>query len=227
MSEHFAFEVDGEAVASVIYPARGVSRTTLLLGPGTDGSQRNPFVIAQAQALADRGVLVVTYDFPNARRRKNNPRASERVEACCRAALVAARACRPRNRLFVGGKSVGARVAGHVLANGAWEANGTLGLVALGYPLHDVGKHDVHEGHLARLKVPVLFVQGTRDPFGTPDDLRVLGDALPAPVRVLAVDGGDHDLLVPRSRIGQSEINALVADEIVRWMELAGSLTLH
>jgi len=229
MTQHFPFTANGQPLTATVYRAHEPLAITLLLGPGMDGSQRNPFVVAQASELAARGVLVVTHDFPFAVRGASAPDAMTVLTGCARAAIVAAGQCRPTNRLFVGGKSLSARVLSLVLADGAEESAGVLGLVALGYPLHPVGRPDERkESHLLRLPVPAFFVQGTRDVLGTSDQLRDFAAPLPPGTEVYPVDGGDHELVVPtRGSMTQSESNETMQDAVVRWMQLVAAPTVR
>jgi predicted alpha/beta-hydrolase family hydrolase len=123
MVERFRFDVDGEKLTALVYAASKPIGSTLLLGHGASGGQRGPFMVDYATALAKRGVLVMTYDFPFMEHRREKPDPNEALQACCRAAIAAAWQCRPKNRLFVGGKSLGARIApdrqAGILANAA------------------------------------------------------------------------------------------------------------
>ena len=225
MTQHFNFTANGQALTATVYRAHEPLGITLLLGPGMDGSQRNSFVVAQASELAQRGALVVTYDYPFAVRGGGTPDPMTALIACARAAIVAAGQCRPTNRLFVGGKSLSARVLSLLLADGAEEAAGVLGLVAMGYPLHPVGRPDERkESHLLRLPLPAFFVQGTRDVLGTADELASFTTPRPPGTEVYAVDGGDHELVVPaRGSMTQSEAIESMQDAVVRWMQLVSA----
>jgi len=223
MSERFRFDVDGEKLTAIVYPAHKPLGSTLLLGHGASAGQRDRFMVDYATGLAERGVLVVTYDFPFMEHERRRPDSSDVLAACCRAAIVAARQCRPKNRIFIGGKSLGGRIAAQVAAAGGDEVYDLAGLVLLGYPLHPVGKRAGSAArHLDGLRVPVLFVQGTRDPFGTPDDLHDLLGALPKGSEVHAVSGGDHSFSVPkRGTQTQGEVRAEILDDVARWIAAA------
>jgi predicted alpha/beta-hydrolase family hydrolase len=220
MPERFHFDVDGEKLTAIVYPAVKPLGSTLLLGHGASAGQRDRFMVDYATGLAERGVLVVTYDFPFMEHGRRNPDSSDVLAACCRAATVAARQCRPKNRLFIGGKSLGGRIASEVAAAGGDEVDDLSGIVLLGYPLHPVGKRTaLRWRHLLDLRVPALFVQGTRDVFGTPDDLRGLLSALPPNSEVHAVSGGDHSFTVSkRGPLTQSQVHAEIMDDVARWI---------
>jgi predicted alpha/beta-hydrolase family hydrolase len=121
------------------------------------------------------------------------------------------------DRLFLGGKSMGGRIATQVAAAG--DAGDIRGLVLLGYPLHPPAKpSQLRVAHLPRVRVPMLFVQGSRDAFGTPEELAPHVVGLSAGSRVFVVEGGDHSLARPRSA-GESVDAVLdrVADEVARF----------
>lgn len=220
MTQRFRFDADGEELTAQVYPASKPLGFSLLLGHGTRAGQHDSFIVDYATGLAERGALVVTYDFPfteHGRRTMDRP---DVLEECCRAAIVAARQCRPKNRLFIGGKSLGGRVACGVAAAGGDEVSDISGLVLLGFPLHEIGAPQAPRwGRLREVRAPALLVQGTRDVFGTAEELRPALADLPKGSRVHAVEGGDHSFAVP-ARLSQTQasVHADIQDEIVRWM---------
>jgi predicted alpha/beta-hydrolase family hydrolase len=118
----------------------------------------------------------------------------------------------------IGGKSMGGRIASQIAAAGE---DGVAGLVFLGYPLHPPGRPDkLRSEHLGRIRAPMLFVQGSRDAFGTPDELRAALAGAKAAAELLVVDGGDHSFKVPkRGALSQDQVYDGVLDEIVRWLQ--------
>ena len=172
--------------------------TTVLLAHGAGAPMDSAAMSAVAAALAAAGLRVARFEFAYmaARRtgaRKPPPRA-ERLIPEYRAAIAALGATGP---LLIGGKSMGGRVASLV----ADELNATgavTGLVCLGYPFHPTGRPDqLRTAHLATLATPTLICQGTRDPFGTAEE--VAGYILSPTIEVLWLADGDHDLK-PRKR---------------------------
>jgi predicted alpha/beta-hydrolase family hydrolase len=123
------------------------------------------------------------------------------------------------NRLAIGGKSMGGRIASQVAA-ATENASEIAALVFLGYPLHPPGKSEqLRDAHLKDIHVPMLFVQGSRDAFGTPDELRAAIKRLHLPATVLVIEGGDHSLKVPKSLgVPQQQIYESTMDEIARWL---------
>src|SRR5205823_3283639 len=138
--------------------------------------QTHPWMLSMAHALCERGVDVVTFNFLYAEARRRAPDRPDVLEATWRAALAAVgarTAGAPRQRLFAGGKSMGGRIATQVAAAGG--APDAAGLVLLGYPLHPPGQpKKLRSAHLPSVPVPMLFVQGSRDTFGTPAELSPL-----------------------------------------------------
>jgi predicted alpha/beta-hydrolase family hydrolase len=192
--------VGDERVTALVYtpPAAG---PTLILAHGAGADQRHPFLVAWAEGLARRGVEVVTFNFRYTEAGRKAPDRAPELEACWRAVLEAVRGW-GRTRIAVGGKSMGGRIASQVVAQGADAA----ALVFLGYPLHPPGKPaQLRVAHWPKIRHPMLFVQGTRDPFGSPDELAAHFAGLQPPPEVLVVDGGDHSFAVPKKLGGPAD----------------------
>lgn len=172
------------------------SVATLVLAHGAGAGQKSAWMVKAAHALAARGITVATFDFPYMAAGKKVPDRAPVLEAAWRVALdaVLARAeGRASGRVFIGGKSMGGRIATHIAAQGV---DGVSGVVLLGYPLHPPGQPDKRrDAHLPQIKEPVLFVQGSADTFGTADEIRRL---LPTMQKATlhVVEGGDHSFRV-------------------------------
>jgi uncharacterized protein len=179
-------------------------------------------MIRYAQGLADRGIDVVTFNFPYMEAGKRAPDKAPVLEDAFRRVIVAAAAHRHvhADRLVIGGKSMGGRMATHLAANmEAWPANAPPlnGVVVFGYPLNPPGATRPErakrvEGskaspdrvsHLRKIKVPTLIVQGTRDSFGGPDAIEAALAGGPHVITVYGVDGGDHSLAVRKKGAGE------------------------
>jgi uncharacterized protein len=198
----------------------------LVLAHGAGAGQRHPFMVKVAQAIADRAIDVVTFDFPYMEEKRKMPDKAPVLEAAFRKAIAAARALvTPEHEVFIGGKSMGGRIATHLAADradvrpsdagGNREAGPLRGVIALGYPLHPPGKPDqMRTAHLPSIDVPMLIVQGERDAFGTPDELRPVLAALRARVVLHVIDGGDHSLAVRRATD-----YAAIADVVAGWTQ--------
>lgn len=201
------------------YPAEQPSNVLLVLAHGAGAGERHPFMITIARGLAERGIDVVTFDFPYMREKRRVPDKAPVLEAAFRQAIVEARAAvGGGHRLFVGGKSMGGRMATHLAAQGLDELEG---VIALGYPLHPPGKPDqLRVAHLPAIRVPVLIVQGERDAFGAPGELRPVIEGMAARVVLHAVAHGDHSLAVPKTAgLAQKDVYASVLDTIASWVQ--------
>ncbi len=211
----------GAVVTALAYEPeefRGAPAASLILAHGAGAGQRSPFMVGFARALAARGLGIVTFNFLYTEQRRRTPDRLPALQECFRAVIAAVntRAAAPAT-LFIGGKSMGGRVATHVAA--ADPSLALAGLVLLGYPLHPPGRPaERRDAHLRDVRRPTLFVQGRRDTFGTPDEL---GPALramsPAPT-LHVVDGGDHSFKVSRGGTSsQEEVYQDVQNAIVAW----------
>lgn len=193
-------------------------RASLILAHGAGAGQAHPFMVRTATALASRGIETFTFNFPYTDRGRHAPDPAAVLEACYLDAVAAARALTGDRRLFIGGKSMGGRIATQIAARP--ELTGVHGIVVLGYPLHPPGRPDVlRVKHLPAIRVPMLIVQGTRDAFGSPEELRPYLDAHGPRAVIHPVEQGDHSFVVPK-RAGrlQPEVNKEIEDAIVEWV---------
>ena len=203
-----------------MYPSQGApGHATFVLAHGAGAGQQSAFITDFAHALSDRGVDVLTFNFLYTEQRRRVPDRTDTLDACYRAAVVAARGHFGRPAVFIGGKSMGGRIATHLAAGDDADKLGIRGVVALGYPLHPPGKPEqLRAVHLARIRVPMLIIQGERDPFGAPAELQPVLDAMSAGVTLHVVENGDHSLAPSRQkdRVGSTyiELQQLVADWI-------------
>jgi predicted alpha/beta-hydrolase family hydrolase len=221
MPEQIAVEIaPDQKVTAVVYPAAKREQTdiTLILGHGAGAGQSSSFMVSFATALAGRGIETVTFDFLYMEQGRRLPDSKDKLEACYLAVIATvARRKRGRGALAIGGKSMGGRIASQVAAG---DAPDVAGLVLLGYPLHPPGKHDqLRAKHLSQIKAPILFVQGSRDAFGTPQELRPILAKLAAPSELYEVAGGDHSFKVlKRAGVTQEDIHKAVLERIDRWL---------
>jgi predicted alpha/beta-hydrolase family hydrolase len=197
------------------YPAEDGAQAVLVLAHGAGAGQKHPFMVATATGLAARRVSVVTFDFPYMRERRHVPDKAPILEAAFRDVIDAAREWSGETKVFIGGKSMGGRMATHL---GAQGLDAVLGIVALGYPLHPPGRPDKpRTEHLPSIRVPVLIVQGERDTFGTPDELNpVIATMKTSTVTMHVVASGDHSLTVRGKK--KDEAFADVLDVVARWI---------
>ena len=203
----------------VVDKPRRAAGLLFVLAHGAGGHLEDPLLVDVAATLKKRGFGVARFNFEYKDLGKKVPDKAPKLEATYREVLARVKRAAPRARLVIGGKSMGGRMATHLAAQGEV----VLGLVLLGYPLHPPSKPEkLRAAHLGDIRVPSLFVQGTRDPLC---DLKLLRKAL-KPMRSNAtlhvVDGGDHSLVVPKS---SGRTRAEVIEEIGGAIEaLAGEL---
>jgi predicted alpha/beta-hydrolase family hydrolase len=189
----------------------------LVLAHGAGAGMRHPFMQAIAEALAGRGVATLRYQFPymDAGGRRPDPPAV--AEAAVAVAVGQARALAPDLPLFAGGTSFGGRMTSGAQAQAPLD--GVRGLVFLGFPLHPAGRPGTaRAAHLDRVSVPMLFLQGTRDPLAGLDLLRSVCDHLGARATLHVVEGADHSFAVlKRSGRTNAEVLAELASTIAEW----------
>jgi predicted alpha/beta-hydrolase family hydrolase len=189
------------AAAELLWERPRQPRATLVLAHGAGAPMDSPFMAAMAQRLARRDIAVVRFEFAYMARRRGQgikapPDGAPTLLAHFEAVLdaVAAQAAGP---VWVGGKSLGGRIASMLAAERA-----LAGCVVFGYPFHPPARPErTRLAHLPALRAPLLICQGERDPFGRPGE--VAGYALPARVTLAWISDGDHDLK-PRKRSGIS-----------------------
>jgi uncharacterized protein len=165
----------------------------MVVAHGAGAGQASPFMVRTAAGLGELGVSTATFDFPYMASGRHVPDRADVLERSWREAIAQARAVFGTLPLFIGGKSMGGRISSHVVSQGM---DGVAGLVFLGYPLHPPGKPDQRrDAHLPAIREPMLFVQGSKDAFGTADEIAAL---LPRLQRATLhrIEGGDHSFKV-------------------------------
>ena len=177
-------------------------------------------MVALAEALAGQGIEVVTFDFLYRALGRRRPDPPAILEQTWRDALASAneRLGPARGSLFVGGRSMGGRIASQSAARGGLNP-APAGLVFFGYPLHPPGKAaQRRDKHLPDITVPMLFLHGTRDPFGSPDEMQALVASLPS-ATLEVIDGGDHSLMAARQKPAASPSLEKAIDIAAAWIK--------
>lgn len=220
---------ENESVTALLYAAAKQVRAglTAVLGHGAGASQDSGFMRMFAGGLASRGLDVMTFNFVYMEQGRSVPDQKHKLESCFRAVIATAVKHRKlkNNRLLIGGKSMGGRIASQVAAEASPEkaplAEQINGLVFLGYPLHPPGNPaKLRVDHLEHIRKPMLFVQGTRDALGTPDEIEPFVKGLRPAAKIHAIEGGDHSFKAPKKfGMPQEQIYETAMDEIVRWAE--------
>jgi hypothetical protein len=196
----------------------------LILAHGAGAGHHSPFIVSFAQALRDLGLDVVTFNFLYIEEKRRLPDRGPVLEETYRLVIddVRAQLESARRALFIGGKSMGGRIATQVAAADA--SLPVAGLVLLGYPLHPPGQPSkLRDAHLPAVRRPMLFIQGGRDTFGTPDELTpILARLSPAPV-LHAIEGGDHSFKLSRKDpVRQDAVYAGIQQTIADWIRAGG-----
>lgn len=188
----------------------------VVLGHGAGADLRSEFMEFFATAISERGLAVVRFNFPYTEMSGRRPPDKMDVLVETFREVVSASAKRtgsPPGPLFVGGKSLGGRVASVLCAQ---RYVTPTGLVFLGYPLHAPDKPtELRSDHLAQIRRPMLFVQGSRDPFGTPEELRPERTRLKLAGSMHVVEGGDHSFALPKSQAGRQRAAMIGAADAV------------
>jgi uncharacterized protein len=213
MTEDFALETARGPAAGVIERPEGAD-AVVVLGHGAGSGMRSPFMAGIARGLVEAGLAVARFDFPYMHAGKKAPDPAPALVETWRLArdAVAARTGLP---LAAGGKSLGGRIASMAAAEGMpAEA-----LVFLGYPLHPPGRPDkLRREHLAQVRAPMLFLQGSRDPFARPDLLAETVTSLGERATLAVVEGGDHSFRVPGGPREGAAIGVGLAPAVARFV---------
>jgi predicted alpha/beta-hydrolase family hydrolase len=207
-------------------PARSVSgllrappdaTAGFVLAHGAGAGMTHPFMTAVADGLADRRIATLRYQFPYMEAGSKRPDRPALAHATVRAAVGAAHRLLPSLPLFAGGKSFGARMTSQAQAEAPLPE--VRGLIFLGFPLHPAKQpSDARAAHLAEMRIPLLFLQGTRDALAEPGLLGPLTDRLQASLHLF--EQADHSFHVP-VRSGRTDAQILVAlcDTITAWID--------
>jgi predicted alpha/beta-hydrolase family hydrolase len=213
----------GAHTTALVYPAEQPRiGAALILGHGAGAGQDSSFMTEFARALAALGADIITFNFLYIEQRRRLPDRAPMLAACYRTVIETARdhVESARHALFIGGKSMGGRIATEVAAA---DADLPLaGLVLLGYPLHPPGRPErLRDAHLPAVSRPMLFVQGSRDGFGTPGELAPILGRISPPPTMHEVVGGDHSFkLTGRDPAKQAAMHQDIQRAIARWMSL-------
>jgi len=207
--DELAIETPRGPTSGVIDRPDGAT-AVVVLGHGAGSGMGSPFMSGIARGLVGLGLAVARFDFPYMHAGRKAPDPAPALVETWRLArdTVAERTGLP---LVAGGKSLGGRIASMAVAEGMPASR----LVFLGYPLHPPGKPErIRDEHLYRIDVPMIFVEGTRDPFATPELLAGVIAKLGDRATLISIEGGDHSFNVKGAKRDAREIAAALAPEI-------------
>jgi len=208
-------ETSGEVSALLVRPPD--ARRLYVLAHGAGAGMRHPFLESIAQALAERSIATLRYQFPYMERRAGRPDPPAIAAATVRAAVAEAARVAPGLPLVAGGKSFGGRMTSTAQAEAPLP--GVRGLLFLGFPLHPPGRPDDKRAeHLAQVRVPMLFLQGDRDEFADLTLLRPVVQRLGERATLHLVEGGDHSFhVLKRSGRTDADVMTELVATVDRW----------
>ena len=195
------------------------ARACYVLAHGAGAGMEHPFMRAAARELGALGVATLRYQFPYMERRARRPDPPALCHSTVRAAVAEAARRAPQLPLFAGGRSFGGRMTSEAQARDPLP--GVRGLAFLGFPLHPAGRPgDARAQHLANVRVPLLFLQGTRDALAERALLEALVARLGAGARLSWVEDADHSFHVPaRSGRTDAQVRSALLQALAAWME--------
>jgi uncharacterized protein len=182
---------------------------TIVVAHGAGAGMDHPFIAGFARACADEGLATLRFNFPYIERGRRSPDPEAVLRDAWRAVFEVASTRAKSEPVWASGKSLGGRIASMCAADGEIRP---AGVVFLGYPLHPPGKPErARDEHLSRIEVPMLFLQGTSDPFASPDLLRRLVAKLGDLATLVPFEGAGHSFEVRGRKRDPREIGASLA----------------
>jgi len=204
---------------SALLNAPSEARACYVLAHGAGAGMNHPFMGAVGSGLAERGIATFRYQFPYMEQGGKRPDPPKLAQATVRAAVAEAARLLPNLPLIAGGKSFGGRMTSQAQATAA--LTGVHGLAFLGFPLHPAGQpSDERAAHLFDVKIPMLFLQGTRDALADILLLKPLCAKLGKRATLTLVDDADHSFHVP-ARSGRSDADVMreILDALAAWID--------
>ena len=219
MSEPLRIAIDGSQAVSGLFDSPASPLACYVFGHGAGAGMAHPFMARVALGLSERGIATLRYQFPYMERGSRRPDVPKVAHAAVRAAVAEAARRAPKLPLIAGGKSFGGRMTSQ--AQSASPLPGVVGLLFFGFPLHPAGKPSIDRAqHLAGVKVPMLFVQGTRDELADAGLIEPTVEALRSTATLHWVPEGNHSLHVP-AKSGRTDEQVLntALDAARDWIE--------
>ena len=216
-STNWTIPVGNETTSAIYDPApNGDKSTVFVCAHGAGGNMADKSILTVTRALGARGLSTVRFNFLYKEKHSSRPDPMPKLKETTAAVVAQVRAeLRPKT-LIIGGRSMGGRAASMLAADG-FDCSG---LLLLAYPLHPPGKPDqLRDAHLPSIRIPVLCVNGTRDPFCTPELMKGVLERVTAPWQMLWVETADHSFHVLKSS-GKTDAQVVgeVADAAEKWV---------
>jgi uncharacterized protein len=207
----------GSVSALLIRPAR--ARACFVFAHGAGAGMAHPFMATAAAGLGERGIATLRYQFPYMEKGSKRPDPPAAAQAAVRAAVTEAARCCSGLPLIAGGKSFGGRMTSQ--AQAVSPLDGVRGLAFFGFPLHPAGKPSSERAkHLGDIKIPMLFLQGSRDSLAESSLLEPVVKGLKPRVTLHIVGNADHSFHVPaRSGRKDSEVMDEILDAFAAWAD--------
>ena len=216
--EKTSLEWDGRKISIVTgFPSTFSNGTCVVIAHGAGGPMYSPFITYFHAELAKRGFLTVKFNFPYMEARRRIPDRKEVLEDSFRRVIEQIRTGSHKpSKVFLGGKSMGGRIASQAVAAGL-ESDG---LFFLGYPLHPPGMpQKLRDSHLYLIKVPMLFVSGTKDQFAGKGLLEEVVRKLGTRARIRWIEGGNHSLDPRKGKAVLAETYTSTISLLSDWFE--------
>ena len=221
VAERLTLAIDETRRVSALLQLPPAAKACFVLAHGAGAGMDHPSMVAVATELAARSIATLRFQFPYMERRTRRPDPPPVCHATVRAAVAEAARLAPRLALIAGGRSFGGRMTSQ--AQAIEPLAGVKGLAFLGFPLHPAGKPSAERAeHLREVKIPMLFLQGTRDELAKLELLQPLIDQLGARATLKLLEDADHSFHVP-ARTGRrdADVRAEMLDVLATWIEQA------
>jgi predicted alpha/beta-hydrolase family hydrolase len=200
----------GKVSAISLVPAKPICLLTIAHGAGA--GMQHPFMEALATSLAEAGIASLRFNFPYMEQKKGRPDSPAVAHATIAAVTERAQKLFPALPLFVSGKSFGGRMTSQYVSGGA--ATDIKGIIFFGFPLHAPGKPSIERGdHLKKIKIPMLFLQGSRDEFATWDLIQKVCASLRT-AKLVRIESANHSF-----KAGKVNTMEILVNETKDWME--------
>ena len=221
VAERLTLAIDETRRVSALLQLPPVAKACFVLAHGAGAGMEHPSMTAVAAELADRSIATLRFQFPYMEARSRRPDPPPLCHATVRAAVAEAARRAPKLALIAGGRSFGGRMTSQ--AQAIEPLAGVKGLAFLGFPLHPAGKPSAERAeHLREVKIPMLFLQGTRDELAKLELLQPLIERLGTRATLKLLQDADHSFHVP-ARTGRKDpqVRAEMLDALAMWIEQA------